>query len=60
MRLVEHLISFRDKFNKLNITEAGMLDSINHMTLKLLHLIFCVKTSIFWHLLCNVETDVIT
>ena len=41
---------FRNKFNKFNNTVAGMLDSINHMTLKY----FCshffgVKTSRFCH-----------
>ena len=36
-----------------------MLDSIYHMTLKLKIAFFCVKTSRFCHLLCNVIMDVI-
>ena len=35
-RLAEHLSLFRNEFNKLNKTRAGMLDSIYHMTLRLL------------------------
>ena len=34
-RLAEHFIFFRNEFNKFNNTGARMLDSINHMTLKL-------------------------
>ena len=35
-RLAEHFISFRNEFNKFNNTRARMLDSIYHMTLRLL------------------------
>ena len=52
---------FRNKFNKFNNTGARMLDSISHLTLKLLkNPIFGVKTSRFCHLLCNIIMDVIT
>ena len=41
---------FRNKFNKFNDTGARMLDSIYHMTLKLLtNRNFGVKTSRFCH-----------
>ena len=44
MRLAEHFISFCNKFNKFNNTRARMLDSIYHMTLRLLlNLISAVK-----------------
>ena len=37
MRGLPHILSlFRDEFNKFNKTGARMLDSIYHMTLKLL------------------------
>ena len=37
MRGLPSILSlFRNKFNKFNNTRAGMLDSINHMTLRLL------------------------
>ena len=50
-----------NEFNKFNNTEAQMLDFINHMTLKLLkNHTFGVKTSRFYHLLCNIVMDVIT
>ena len=43
-RLVEHFISFRNKFNKFNNTREEMLDCIYHMTLSLLlNPISCVK-----------------
>ena len=34
--LAEHLSLFRNEFNKFNNKRARMLDSINHMTLRLL------------------------
>ena len=34
--LLLNLLNFRNKFNKFNNTRARMLDSINHMTLRLL------------------------
>ena len=38
MRGLQSILSFfRNKFNKFNTTGAGMLDSIYHMTLKLLY-----------------------
>ena len=55
------LLLFRNEFNKFNNTGARMLDSIYHMTLKLIkNRIFVVETSIFFHLLRNVIMDVIT
>ena len=36
MRLAEHLSLFHKEFDKFNNTGAGILDSIYHMTLKLL------------------------
>ena len=52
---------FRDEFNKFNNTGARMLDSINHMTLKILrNCIFGVKTSIASLILRNVIMDVMT
>ena len=55
-RILSHLCN---KFNKFNNTGARMLDSIYHMTLKLLeNRIFGVKTSRFCHL-CIVTMDVI-
>ena len=54
------LILFLNKFNKFNNTGECMLDSIYHMTLKLIKThIFLVKTSRFYHLLRNVTMDVI-
>ena len=44
----------RNEFNKFNYTEMGILDSIYHMTLKLL------KNRIFCYLFSNVKLDVIT
>ena len=52
---------FRNELNKCNNTGAGMIDSIYHMTLKLLeNRIFGVKTTLLCHLLRNVIMDVIT
>ena len=52
MRGLPNILSlFRNEFNKFNNTRAQMLDSIYHMTFKLLkNRIFGVKTSIFCHL----------
>ena len=36
LRLAEHFLPFRNKFNKFNNTGAQMLDSIYHMTLRIL------------------------
>ena len=55
------LLLFRNDFNKFNNIGARMLDSIYHMTLKLIRIrILGVKTSRFCHLLRNVIMDVIT
>ena len=57
----EHLSLFRNEFNKFNNTGARMLDSIYHMTSKLLkYHIFGVETSRFRHLVCNFIMGVIT
>ena len=54
------LLLFCNKFNKFNNTGARMLDSIYHMTLKLIkNHISGVKTPRFCHLLRNVIMDVI-
>ena len=56
-----HFISFSQEFNKFNNTGARMLDSIYHMTLKLIkNHIFGVKMSRICHLLRNVIMDIIT
>ena len=61
MRLAEHFIAFLQQFNKFNNTGARMLDSIYHLTLKLLkNHIFGVKASRFCHLLCNIIFNGIT
>ena len=62
MRGLPSILSlFRNELNKFNNTKARMLDSIYHMTFKLIkNRIFGVKTSRFCHLLCNVIMDVIT
>ena len=62
MRCLPGIVSlFLNEFNKFNSTGARMLDSIYHMTFKLLkNRIFCVKMSRFGHLLRNVLMDVIT
>ena len=55
------LFLFCSKFNKVNNTGAGMLDSIYHMRLKMLkNCIFGVKASRFSLVLRNVIMDVIT
>ena len=62
MRGLPSILSlFRNEFNKFNNTRARMLDSIYHMTLKLL-LIFIsdVITLYFCHYVRNVVMDVIT
>ena len=49
-----------NKFNKFNNTGERMLDSIYHMTLKLLkNHIFGVKLSRFCHVLLNIIMDII-
>ena len=59
--LLSILSLFRNEFKKINNTGAGMLDSIYHMTLKLLKKrIFGVKMSRFCHLLRNIIKSVIT
>ena len=62
MRGLPSILSlFRNKFNKLNNTGARMLNSIYHMTLKLLkNHIFGVITSRDCHLLRNIIMDVVT
>ena len=56
MRGLPSILSlFRNEFNKFNNTRARMLDSIYHMTFKILkNQIFGVKTSRFCHLLSKV------
>ena len=55
------LLLLRNEFNKFNNTGARMLDSIYHMTLKLIkNSSFGVKMSRFPYLLRNVIMDVIT
>ena len=52
---------FRNEFIKFDNTRGRMLDSIYHMTLKILYNhIFGVKTLMFCHPLRNVIMDVIT
>ena len=62
MRDLPSILSlFRNEFNKLKKTGARILDSIYHMTLKLLkNCIFDVKMSKFYHLLCNVIIEVMS
>ena len=62
MRGLPSILSlFVNKFNNFNNTGARKLDSIYHMTLKLLkNCISGVKTSRFCHLLRNVLMNVIT
>ena len=44
-------LPFRNNFNKFNNTGARMLDSINHLTLKLFrNNIFGMKTVVFYHM----------
>ena len=61
MRGLPSILSlFHNKFNKFNNTGARMLDSIYHMTFKLLkNHFFGMTTSRFCHLLRNVIMDVI-
>ena len=55
------LLLFPNELNKFNNTGARMLDSIYHMTLKLIkNHIFGVKMSRFFHLLGNIIMDIIT
>ena len=52
---------FRNKFNKFNNTRARMLDSIYHMTLRILrNLISGVETLQFCHYVRNLVMDFIT
>ena len=62
MQGLPHILSlFRNKFNKFNNARAQMLDSIYHMTLKLVkNHIIGVKTLRFCHLLRSIIMDVIT
>ena len=62
MRGLPSILSlFRNEFNKFNNTGARMLDSIYHMTSKILrNCIFGVKTAIISLILRNVLMDVIT
>ena len=62
MRGLPSILSlFRNEFNKFNNTKARMLDSIYHITLRLLwNLISAVKTLYFFHYVRNVVMDVIT
>ena len=62
MRGLPSILSFfRNEFNKFNNTGARIIDSIYHMTLKILkNCIFGVKTSRFSLILCNVIMNVIT
>ena len=49
-RLVEHFITFCNKFNKFNSAGACMFDSIYHMTQELFcYCVFGMKTSRFCH-----------
>ena len=53
---------FRNEFKKFNNSVAGMLNSINHMTLILLqnHIkCFGIKALRFFHYVCNIVIDVI-
>ena len=58
MRGLQNILSlFHNEHNKFNNTGAQMLDSIYHMTIKLLkNHILGVKMSRFCQLLCNVIT----
>ena len=62
MRGLPSILSlFRSVFDKFNNTGAWMLDSIYHMSLKLLmnHIYGCEKIKIL-PLLCDIKIDVIT
>ena len=59
--LLSILSLFRNEFNKFNNTRERMLDSIYHMTLRLLcNLISAVKTLSFCHYVRNVVMDIKT
>ena len=62
MRGLPSILSlFRNEFNKFNKTRARMLDSIYHMTLRIImksH--FCRQTLQFCHYVRNVVMDIIT
>ena len=62
MRVLPSILSLlRNEFNRLNNTGAGMLDSIYHMTLRLLwNLISGVKTLNSCQYVRNVVMEVIT
>ena len=61
MRGLPSILSlFRNEFNKFNNTRARMLDSIYHMTLEYLNLLFGVNTSIVSLISHNVIMGVIT
>ena len=62
MRDLPSILSFFcNEFKKLNNTGAPILDSIYHMTLRLLwNLISGVKKIRFLHYVCNVIMDVVT
>ena len=62
MRGLQSILSlFRNEFKKFNNTRAWMLDSIYHMTLRLLwNLISAVKMLSFCHYVRNIVMDVIT
>ena len=62
MRGLPSILSlFRNEFNKFNNTRTRILDSIYHMTLRLLlKFHFCRKTLYFCHYVRNVVMDVIT
>ena len=60
MRLFKYFITLCYEFNKFNISGTQMLDSIYHMTLKLLTDGFFGENSRFCNLLRNVIMDVIT
>ena len=61
MRGLSSILSlFRNEFNKFNNTGARMLDSINHMTLKLLKNELWRENIKILPFLRNVKMDVIT
>ena len=62
MRGKHHILCrFPNSLNKFNNLGAGRLNSINHMTAKLIkNSHFGVKMSTFCHILCNSIKDIIT
>ena len=62
MRGLPSILSlFRNEFNKFNNTRARLLDSIYHMTVKLLrNLISAVQTLLFCQYVHNIVIDVMT